>query len=191
MGLPLIHPARGEAAWFDSMNSNWTTLENSFVARKSSDTSNVTVSSTTAETALMANTSIEGAKLTVGAVINSLSSGTLSVAAFTNPTFTWRLRWGGIGGAVLYTWNWSVDNSGGAGTATSAWIFHQMLILSSLGVSGSAAQESWSSRAQFITQGTGAPVTFDSSSTKTLLWTVQPSLSSASVTQRQMVTTIG
>jgi len=191
MGIALIHPARGRAPWFDSMDANWSTLEQSFVARKYADTSNVTVSGTTSETPLMANTSIEAAQLTAGAVINVWAAGTLSVAAFTNPSFIWRLRWGGLGGDLLYTWSWSVDNSGGAGTDTSAWIFHHKIVLIAPGMGGSMEQESWSARAQYITLGDGGPLSFDSSSTRTLLWTVQPSLSSVSVTQRQMITTIG
>ena len=173
------------------MNQNWSTLEQSFVARKYADTSNVTVSGTTSETALMANTSIEGAKLSAGAAINVWAAGTLSVAAFTNPTITWRLRWGGLAGSLLYTWNWSVDNSAGAGTLTSNWLLHQMIVLISTGAMGSIEEASWSARDEFITIGDGGVVSFDSSSTQTLLWTVEASLSSVSVTQRQMVTNIG
>src|SRR5947209_8457491 len=79
MGISLNHPAQGLVGWSSSVDTNWTTLETSYLARQQSDTSVVAVTGTTAETVLMANTTLPANALAVGTVVPVWAAGLISV----------------------------------------------------------------------------------------------------------------
>ena len=189
MGIPLIRSALGQTTWFNDMDGNLATLEESFVARQNSDTSSVTVTGTTAETALMASTTIPANALAVGTVLRPWAAGSLTVAASTTPTITFRLRWGGLGGVELWTVSWSMGSSGSP--YTNSWVKDLSVVCASVGGSGSVETDGWTGNGSGFFVSAPALATIDTTTSKVLLWTVQLSLSSASVTQRMMVVNKG
>lgn len=189
MGIPLNRPAEGSVGWFSPVDTNWSTLEAQYVARQGSDTSVVTVSGTTSETALMANTTIPANGLAVGTVLSAFAAGTFSIAAFTNPSVIWRLRWGGISGTVLCTWTWNFN--GGFGFS-GGWIADHKIVGVSAGATGSLELQGWMSTGTSFSTGLfNTTPTVDTTSSKVLLWTVQPSLTSVTLTQRMMIVNRG
>jgi hypothetical protein len=190
VGISLNHQAEGAVGWFSPVDANWSTLESQFVARQNSDASVVTVSGTTAETALMANTTIPANGLAVGTVLDDFSAGTVSIAAFTSPSVVWRLRWGGISGTILVAWTWNF--TGGGGGFLGGWIADHKMVGVSTGASGSLELQGWmSTGTTFSTGFLNSAVTVDTTASKVLLWTVQPSLTSVTITQRMKVTNKG
>src|SRR5487761_2342203 len=174
MGIPLTHSPEGKVGWFGDVDGNWTTLETQDVARQKSDTGIVTVTGVTAETALMANTTIPANALAAGAGLSLWAAGSVTVAANTTPSFTFRLRWGGISGTVLSTWTWGPY--GTSGTAYSfGWIFDHRLVCISAGASGSGELDGWMAANGCDAGLTTGHGTIDTTTSKNLLLTVQPS----------------
>lgn len=190
MGLPLTHPAEGSVGWFSSFDANLTKLENEFVGRQNSDASVVTVSGTTAETVLMTSTSIPANTLLAGMVLAFFSSGTVTIPATSTPSVTFRLRWGGLGGTLLWSFTWLFGSN--PTPYDLGWGAEHWIVCVSPGASGSIDQMGWTFAGTGFSGGlsTGA-VTIDTTATKQLVWTVQPSLSTVTVTQRLMVANRG
>lgn len=190
MGLDLNRPVEGNTAWFTDIDDNWATLEDEFVARLKSDTSPVTVTGTTAETALMANTTVPADSLDVGTVLDVWAAGYVTIAAMTTPTISWRLRWGGLAGTFIVGFNWNFGSQGSA--YTLGWITNYRLAGVSTGASGSLEPTGWMGLggSSLVASHTAA-VTIDTTADKNLLWTAQSSLTSSTVVQRLMVTKRG
>lgn len=184
MGLSLNHVAEGAVGWFGSVDSNWDTLESSYVARLQSDASVVTVTSTTSETLLMDNTTVPANALGVGTVIRCFAAGTVDPAGVSG-TVTFRLRWGGISGTVLTTAAFSVS-----GSTVRGWVADARIFGKTTGSSGTLELE----RSFFIaganTRGIVAS-TIDTTADKDLVWTIEPGSTSHVITQRLMVTELG
>jgi hypothetical protein len=189
MGIPLVHTPQGKVDWFADVDGNWSTLESVYVARQKSDASIVTVSSTTSETALMSNTTIPANALVAGTVLAIWAAGSVTIPANATPSITFRLRWGGISGVVLATWTF---NFGSNPTAYSlGWVNDHRLVCVSAGSSGSAELDGWMAADSAVPGLTSSTVTIDTTASKLLLWTAQPSLSTVSVSQRFMMTNKG
>jgi hypothetical protein len=173
------------------MDGNLDTLEEEYVARLNSDSSPVTVSSTTSETALISSTTVPANSLQVGSVLAPWAYGTVTIPAFSTPSVTWRLRWGGIGGNVLASWTWNFGSSGSP--YTLGWIADYRIIPNSVGASAVFEVDGWMSMGTTFVSGTttGSVLFIDTTANKTLLWTAQPSLSTVSVTQRSMIVNRG
>lgn len=189
MGISLTRSALGQSSWFNDMDGNLSTLEQSFVARQNSDTSSVTVSGTTAETALISSTTIPANALAVGTVLRPWAAGSIAVAASTSPTVTFRLRWGGLSGVELWVVTWTMGSSGSP--YTNSWVKDLAVVCASTGGSGSVETDGWTGMGGSYYVSAPALSTVDTTANKVLLWTVQLSLTSASVTQRVMVVNRG
>jgi len=190
MGVSLAHPAQGATDWFNDVDGNWSTLEDEFVARLSSDASEVSFTGTTAETALMANATIPANALGVGTVLVPWAAGYLTIPANSTPSVTFRLRWGGITGTVLvsFTWNFASNPS----AYDMPWVHDYRIVGVSTGATGSCSVQGWagmwtSYNVSYITANT----TIDTTGAVTLLWTAQPSLSTVTVRQRLMIVNQG
>jgi hypothetical protein len=189
MGIPLIHTARGNVGWFSDVDGNWSTLEGQYVAREKSDTSIVTVTGTTSETTLMANTTIPANALAVGTVLTTWMAGSITIPATSTPSITFRLRWGGITGVLLSTWTWSFGSNP---TAYSlGWVGDFRFISITTGASGSLEGDGWMAADTAFAGLSSSTATVDTTTSKVLLFTAQPSLSTVSVSQRLMVTNLG
>jgi hypothetical protein len=186
MGIALNRIPEGATNWLALVEENWDTLEDDYLARQGSDTSVVTVTGTTAETALMANTTVPANGLQAGRILHPWAAGSVTIPASSTPSVTWRLRWGGISGTVLASWTWNFGSSGSPYTV--GWIIEKMIACVSAGASGSVDVEGWISVGNGFQAGlTTAHTTIDTTAAKTLLWTVQLSLSTVSVSQRLFV----
>jgi hypothetical protein len=189
MGIPLTHSSRGKVGWFSDVDGNWTTLEGQYVARQKSDTGVVTVTGTTSETSLMANTTIPANALAVGTVLTTWMAGSVTIPANSTPNITFNLRWGGIAGVLLSSWTWSFGSNP---TAYSVgWVADFRFICIATGVSGSLEGDGWMAADTAFAGLSSATATVDTTTNKLLLWTVQPSLSTVSISQRLMVTNLG
>lgn len=189
MGIALNHPPIGSVGWAALVDANWATLEDQYVARQAGDTSVVTVTGTTAETALMANTTIPADGLGVGTVLDVLAAGNWTIPANSSPTITWRLRWGGTLGVVLATWTW-LPTTGGS-SVSGGWITNHNLVGVSAGLFGSVEVHGWFANASFATGFGTSAIGIATTSPVTLLWTVQSTLSTVSISQRLMVVNRG
>jgi hypothetical protein len=191
MGIPLVHPAKGAESWFPAVDGNWKSLESFFLAREKSDTSIATVSGTTAETALMANTTIPANTLAAGTVIPLWAAGSITVPSTTTGTVTLRLRWGGVSGVILATWTLSFGSNPSAYTV--GWVSDWRIVGITTGASGTAESDGWLGTSNDTIHAglvTGT-ATLDTTTSKTLLWTAQLSATTLSASQRQMVTEVG
>jgi len=190
MGIALNQINEGAVAWFPTIDGNWTTLEKSYVAQENADGTVVTVTSTTSETVLITSTTIPANSLAVGAVIANWAGGSIFIPASTTPTAEFRLRWGGLTGVILADFVWSF----GSGAATTyPWLWEFRILGLTTGASGTCQVEGWiglSTNSSFTAWDQGV-ATIDTTTAKNLVWTVQPSLSTVSTTQRSMVVDIG
>jgi hypothetical protein len=189
MGISLNQITEGAVAWHGTVDANWTTLESQFVAQQKAESTVVTVSGTTSETVLMSTTSIPANALAVGTVIPNWAGGSVTIPASTTPNVTWRLRWGGISGTVLSAFTWTFTSSGSEYTLPWFWDFR--IVGVSTGASGSARVDGWLGLWTNFTSWNEGTITLDTTTAKDLVWTVQPSLSSVSVSQRSMTTDRG
>jgi len=193
MGIPLTHSAEGKVGWTSDVDGNWTTLEASYLARQKSDTSVVTVTGTTSETVLMANTTIPANALAVGTVIPVWAAGNFLIPANTAATtITFNLRWGGLAGVQIDNTIYNTVKVGSAQTVE--WVFDDRLCCVTTGASGTLMLESWaafSDSNQFFTGVTTGTATIDTTTAKLLVWTVTLGNSAITATQRQMVTDRG
>lgn len=188
MGIPLSHPTLGSTSWFSAMDGNLDTLEEEFFARLNSDTSNVTVTGTTAETALQANATVPANSLQAGSVLHLYAYGTVTIPASSTPSATWRLRWGGPSGTLLtpgFVWNFASDPS----SYTLPWSAEYRLIPVSVGASGVFEVVGCMTMGTSFVTGTTTSTTgsIDTTAAAVLGWTVQPSATGVSVTQRVTV----
>jgi hypothetical protein len=197
MGISLNHPVAGAQSWFPDVDANWTTLENQYVARQNSDASIVSVTATTAETALMSNATIPANALGVGTVLVAWGAFTIQVPSLTTPTVTLRLRWGGLSGVLLWTTTLvCVSRLGGYTVGVTEDL---RLVGVTAGASGSVEADGWlgmSDPTKFgfaagtsgilagLTTGT---TTIDTTASKLLVWTTQSTVSGVTVKQRQQV----
>ncbi|MGE0709146.1 MAG: hypothetical protein AB7N76_19515 [Planctomycetota bacterium] len=188
MGIALSHPSLGSTSWFSAMDGNLDTLEEEFFARLNSDASNVTVTGTTSETALQANATVPANSLQAGSVLHHFAYGTVTIPASSTPSATWRFRWGGTGGVLLtpgFVWNFSSDPN----PYTLPWIAEYRLIPVSVGASGVFEVVGFMTMGTTFVTGTTTSTTgsIDTTADTVLGWTVQPSASGVSVTQRVTV----
>jgi hypothetical protein len=194
MGITLNQVTEGAVAWFPTVDGNWTTLEQKYVAQEAASGSPVTVANTTSETVLMNNTTIPANALGVGTVIPNWTAGTITIPASTTPSVTWNLRWGGLTGTILASFTWNFGSSGSAYTQNWQWDFRVIGI--STGSSGSAQINGWIVMSQIGAVSLAEPwdtgvVTLDTTTSKALVWTVQSTVAAVSTTQRLMYTDIG
>lgn len=186
MGISLNHPGDQSLDWASATDSNWSTLESSFVARQNSDTSTVTVTGTTSETALMANASVPANGLAAGGVLAVFAGGSITIPANTAATFTWRLRWGGLSGVLLTSYTSTFSSSGSS--RTLGWVADHRIFCVSAGSSGTCDVEGWHHITGAInTTYTTSLATIDTTAAKTVLWTVQLSTTSLTAAQRGML----
>lgn len=199
MGVDLNRPAEGTVGWHSSIDSNWSTLESQYVARQESDTSIVTVTGTSSETVLIAN-AIPANALAAGVVLAVYCAGTITVPASTTETPTWRLRWGGISGPVLWTSAGFTYTVGAGGSGSTGWGHDVRIVCVSAGASGSVETQGFSfTGGGTIASGAGATwvpantaaVTVDTTTAKDLVLTIQVVASGCSTSQRVMVTNRG
>ncbi|HZV00115.1 MAG TPA: hypothetical protein VFF73_25585 [Planctomycetota bacterium] len=182
MGVSLNHPTLGQVGWAGSVDSNWTTIEGQFVARKAASTTTVTVSSTTSETALISTASIPANTLVAGFTIRIYAAGSISIpSSMVGVPVTYNLRWGGLGGTLLQSAAWSYTGTGAAYTV--AWSTNFVILCTNNGATGHVESDGWFATNTALQVITGAQQ-IDTTGTNTLLWTVTPSLNTVSVTQR-------
>jgi hypothetical protein len=185
MGVSLNRPAEGTVGWFSSVDGNWKTLENQYVARQASSTSIVTVSGTTAETDLI-TTTIPANALGAGTTLRVYAAGSMSLPASSSPTVTFNLRWGGLTGTLLATIGWSFSTGG---ATTTGWVLDFKIVGTATGTSGTCETDGWSTTLDSFQSLTGAQ-TLDTTTSKVLVWTVTNSLTTVSTSQRVMDTDI-
>lgn len=190
MGIPLNHPIEGSVGWAGSVGANWTTLQNQYVANEKSDTTRVTVSSTTSETVLMANTTIPANALAPGVVMPIWASGFLTIPANAAPTITFRLRWGGLSGVLLATSTFTPATSTSAQTLD--WLSDFRYFDVTAGASGTVDGEGWFMLGILLSTALAAGLsTIDTTTAKLLVWTAQTTVATVSISQDQMVTNLG
>jgi len=189
MGVSLNHPIEGAVNWAGSIGANWTALQNQYVARDASPTSQVTVTGTTSETLLMTG-SVPANSLAAGSVMPIYAGGFFSVPANTTPTITWRIRWGGISGIVLMTVNFNVASSGSV--QNFDWWADVRYFCASAGSSGTVDGEGYMMlNTNLITLLASGLSTIDTTTTKTLAWTIQTTDVNDSITQDLLVVNLG
>ncbi len=189
MGISLNQIAEGAVAWYDAVNANLTTIEDQFVAQQRAEATVVTVTGTTSETVLSNTTTIPKDALAVGSVIPNWSGGSITIAALTTPSVTWRLRWGGISGTILAAFTWNFSSSGSQ--YTLPWFNDFRIVGVSTGASGSARVDGWIGMFTSFSSWNQGTITLDTTADTAFVWTVQPSLTSVSVDQRSMTTDRG
>jgi hypothetical protein len=189
MGVPLNHPIEGAVNWAGSIGANWTTLQSQYVARDASSTTEVTVTGTTSETLLMTAT-VPANSLAAGVVMPVWAGGSVFIPASTTPTITWRLRWGGLTGVVLVSIPFQPASSG---TMLSlGWTADIRVFTASSGTSGTVDTEGWlMPGSQILTVLTTSLTTIDTTTSKTLAWTIQTTDTNDEITQDQLVTNLG
>jgi len=186
MGTPLNHIGEGAVAWFSTIDANWSEIELDYLSRLKSDTSAVTVSNTTTEKVLMANTTIPANAINANVLFPVYAAGSISVAANTTPAMEFRLRYGGITGVVLADITWTMRSSTTA--YTTGFVFDFRLTGLSAGSSGSIQADGFQSVDSAFFSVDSVISTINTTQASTLVWTVQPSLVSASATQTLMIT---
>ncbi len=134
MGIALNHPSLRSVGWYPPVDANWTTLESFYVARQKSDTSVVTVSGTTAETALMSSATIPANTFQPGVVLDPWAFGNVTIPASSTPSVTFRLRWGGLAGTLLATYTWNFASQ--ASAYQQGWNADSRLVCVTSGVTG-------------------------------------------------------
>ncbi|HZV00113.1 MAG TPA: hypothetical protein VFF73_25575 [Planctomycetota bacterium] len=190
MGIALNHPAEGTVNWAGTVGANFTTLQNQYVARIKGDTTSASVSGTTSETLLMANTTVKANTFAAGSVIPVWACGFIQVPANAAPTITWRLRWGGLSGVQLANVTFRPN------TSTSAqvfiWTADVRLFCATAGSSGTVDSEGWLMPGSLVQTllSTGLS-TIDTTADKVLCWTGQTTVSTVTITQDNMATNLG
>ncbi len=181
-------PALGAVGWASGLNSVWTTLEDEFVSRHTSTTTSVTVTGTTSETALITATTIAGNSLVVGQTVRVFAAGTITIPASASAVpVTFRLQWGGLAGAMICSAAWNYGASGSPYTV--GWCADFKMLIWNTGVSGNVESDGFHQTTGALQAITGSQ-SIDTTTNKVLCWTVQPSSTSVSCTQRVMGTDV-
>jgi hypothetical protein len=189
MGIALNQVNEGAVAWFPTVDGNWATIAQQYVAQVEGSGVVAIVQNTTSETVLMNNTTIPANALGVGTVMANWTAGSVQIPANSTPTVTWRLRWGGLTGTVLATSQWNFGTSSSSYILPWVWEFKTVGV--STGSSGSAQINGWISVTTVFEAVDDGVVTLDTTTSKALVWTVQSTVAGVITTQRLMYTDLG
>jgi hypothetical protein len=153
-----------------------------------------------AETALVPDYTLQAGFLYPGALLKYTLFGRMSSAITTPGTFTWRLRWGGVGGVALAA-SGAIAPDPTAASTNVAWFAEFYVQCRSVGTTGSAMcwGRMWQNdiddgaaavanltaalnNQQAVFPDAAAVATIDTTTAKAITPTVQPSLNTGSVT---------
>lgn len=148
---------------------------------------------TAAEAILVPDYTLPAGYMNQGRTLKYTLHGRISSAITTPGTFTWKLRWGGVGGTQLVTTGALAPDSTAAATNV-AWVCEFYMVCRSIGSSGTAlswgrmyfndasATSTWLNNQMLAFPDANAAVTIDTTTAKALSPTITPSLATGSVT---------